>query len=230
MRSLESETRLAGSARARERHETCGGRANERGHGCHVERSAYERLRRHRQRGPWPGCGLYAGVQRRVLAQDCRLEILQLPRGLHAQLVDEPCSCLPVCVQGVGLSARSVEREHHLRVQSLSIGVLRGEALELGDEVGCSAQLEVGVDAALECDEPELLEPLALGRHERSAFEAGECNTAAERERCMQLRRGDAGRLAARVVHERLEELEIELVPVDLEPVARALCDDAIVP
>ena len=115
-------------------------------------------------------------------------------------------------------------------MQSLSIGVLRGEALELGDEVGCSAQLEVGVDAALECDEPELLEPLALGRHERSAFEAGECNTAAERERCMQLRRGDAGRLAARVVHERLEELEIELVPVDLEPVARALCDDAIVP
>ena len=158
-----------------------------------VERSAYERLCRHRQRGPWPGCGLYAGVQRRILAKDGRLEILQLPRGLHAQLVDEPRPCLPVRVQCVGLPARSVEREHQVRVQPLSIRMLNGEALELGDEVGRSAQLEIGVDPALERGEPELLEPLALGPHERSAFEAGERNTPEKRERGLQLRRGDVG-------------------------------------
>ena len=202
-------------------------RSYERGDGRDVESAAEE----------WVRWGWQAGacrrrcrcdLQRRILAKNQRLQLLQLSRGFDPELLHQQLACIAIRLQRVGLAARAVEGQHELPAKALAEGMLGDEALELGDEVGRPAQLEIGVDPALERGEPELLEPLTLGRHERGAFEARERGTPAERERRVQLRRGDGRLLAARAVDEGLEALEIELVPAHLESISRALREDAL--
>src|SRR3954466_13640000 len=53
-----------------------------------------------------------AGVERRVLPQDCLLELLQLSARLDAQLLDERHPRIAVRLERLCLATRPVEREH----------------------------------------------------------------------------------------------------------------------
>ena len=120
--------------------------------------------------------------QGRVLAENRLLEGLQGRARLDAQLVDEQPSRLPIDLEGLGLPARAVEGAHELRAKPLAERVLADERLELPDEIGVTAELEVGFDSALEGGETELLEPEDLSLGERLACEIGQCRPAPEAE------------------------------------------------
>ena len=97
--------------------------------------------------------------QGRVLAQNRLLELVQGRARLDAELVDEQPPRLPIDLEGLGLPARAVEGAHELRAKPLAERMLADERLELPDELGVTAELEVGLDSALERGETELLEP-----------------------------------------------------------------------
>jgi hypothetical protein len=63
-----------------------------------------------------------------------------------------------VCVQGLGLSAGPVEREHQLSAKALAQGVVSDQCFELGDEVAVKAERKIGFDPVLECRQAKLLQ------------------------------------------------------------------------
>ena len=100
------------------------------------------------------------------MRQDRALELLELTAWLEAQLVDHRLADPPVALEGVGLPSRPIEREHELTLESLSVGVLPAERLQLADQLGVVAEREVGVDPVLKYGEPRLLEPPDLDLRE----------------------------------------------------------------
>ena len=64
-----------------------------------------------------------------ILRQDAALQLAQTFARLDPQLLDESSPGVLVCLQGIGLPVRAVEREHQLRPEALSIGVLVDERL-----------------------------------------------------------------------------------------------------
>jgi hypothetical protein len=89
--------------------------------------------------------------------------MLELPEhraGLDPELVDERPSCLVVCGERISLPTGAVERQHQLRTQVLTERVLGDQLLELGDEIVLAPECEVSLDARLERDESQLLEPV----------------------------------------------------------------------
>jgi hypothetical protein len=98
------------------------------------------------------------GVERAVLAKHGQLELLELVRGLDAELLVEPVAELAVGGQRLGLAPRAVEGDHELAAQPLAQGLAHHEPVELGHELGVVAQDEVGVDALLEAGEATLLQ------------------------------------------------------------------------
>jgi hypothetical protein len=92
--------------------------------------------------------------------------------------------------------------------------------LELGDEVGVATGSEVSVEPALECRDAQLLEASRLERRERGLAEIRQRVPAPDRER---LREYVSRRLlVARPRHEGVETLEIQLVALHVQEVARA--------
>ena len=67
--------------------------------------------------------------------------------------------------------------------QPLACRMLSYERLELGDQRGVMTEREVGLDAVLERDQPQLLEPRDLVLRERLVGEIGQRRPAPERER-----------------------------------------------
>ena len=102
-----------------------------------------------------------------LLAQDRRVEALQLGARLDAELVDERLPRRRVHLERLGLPPGPVEREHQLRARALAKRVRSDERLELADELGVAAEGEVGVDPLLERREPQLLEARDLVLRER---------------------------------------------------------------
>jgi hypothetical protein len=49
---------------------------------------------------------------------------------VNAELIEQPTAHPPVQLEGIGLPAGAVQRQHQLRVQSLVKGVLPGKGLE----------------------------------------------------------------------------------------------------
>ena len=146
------------------------------------ERSGAPRPARPRSPGRPPA------LERRVLPQDRPLEPLQLLARLEPELVRQLAPGHPVASQRLGLAAGAVEREHQLAAQALPQRMLGDERLELADELGVTAERQVGVDPLLERRQPQLLQPRDLGLGERLVGEVGERRPAPQRERLAQLR------------------------------------------
>ena len=72
--------------------------------------------------------------------------------------------------------------------------MLAHQPLELGDELGLTAECEVGVDARLERGQAEFLEAADLGLGERLVGEVGERRSAPQAESLAQKARGQLGR------------------------------------
>ncbi len=112
--------------------------------------------------------------QRLVLAQDRGLERLELGAGVDAELLDQRLARRAVGGERVRLAPGAVEREHELGAGALAEWLRLDERLELGDELGVAAEREIRVDALLQHDRAELLEPCDLGLCERLVEEVGE--------------------------------------------------------
>ena len=163
--------------------------------------------------------------ERVVLAEDRGLELAELRAGVDAELLDEGLARGAVGGERVGLPAGAVEREHELRARPLAQRLGLDERLELGDELGVAAQREVGLDALLDDDGAQLLEPGDLRLRERLVDEVGERRAAPERERLAQRDLG-GGRVARLergppLLRERDEAVHVDALGLELEHVAR---------
>ena len=119
--------------------------------------------------GAWAAGGFAAGAgtERLVLGEDGPLEAPKLFSRLEPELLVEQAAAGLVGVERLGLPPAAVEGQHQLPAEALAERVLADESLELGDELGMTAQLEVGVDALLESGEALLLEAGTLVTRER---------------------------------------------------------------
>ena len=130
------------------------------------------------------------GVERRVVREDRLLELLQLLARLQPELfVEQPPKRLEA-LERVGLPPRPVQGEHQLAVQPLAVRVLGDERLEVGDELIVPAEREVGLDALLEGDHPQLLQARDLRGGEILVSEIGQRRPAPERESLTELSGG----------------------------------------
>ena len=166
--------------------------------------AAEQRRRRHRQ--PHRRRDRRGRGELLVLVQDRAVKRLQLGARVDPELVHERRARRCVRVERLRLPARAVEREHQLAAQALPQRLLANERLELADELGAAAALEVGVDPRLERGEPELLEPRDLGLRPGLVREVGEGGAAPELER-----RGELGRAFGRGELRRGAEPALEL-------------------
>jgi hypothetical protein len=89
-----------------------------------------------------------------------------------------------------------------------------------------ASELEIGVDPLLQRGEPQLLEARDLGLSERLEREVCERRPAPERQGLAQAIRRDLGFGLPGLAQQRVEPIEIDLVSVELESVARCPCDE----
>jgi hypothetical protein len=97
--------------------------------------------------------------ERWILVQNRLLQLPQLAARLDPQTVDERATGLLVCLEGLGLSARTVQSEHQLAAKTLPQRIRRDERLELPGELGVTTFDEVSSDALFQAGETEVLEP-----------------------------------------------------------------------
>ena len=177
------------------------------------------------------GCGhdFRDEIERRVLSQDRLLEVAKGPSGIEAEVFAKPSAAVLIGPERFRLAAGSVEREHELGSEPLAERMLGHERLELADELGVAAQLEVGVDPCLQRREPCFLEPADLGLRKRRVGEVRQRRSSPERQRLAELRRRPRRVRAAGFVDESVEPLEIELpVARDEQVSGRARLDHAV--
>ena len=164
-------------------------------------------------------------LERGILAQDRLLELSErLPR-LHRELVDQRPSRLLEGLERLRLTAAPVQGEHQLTLKPLAERVLADEDFELGDHLLMTAGGELGVDQLLARVEPELLETGDRALRERLVGEVGQRVTAPQRlglgEQRHRILGAAGGQCRAGGVVQSLEPVGIELVPAELEHVAR---------
>ncbi len=150
-------------------------------------------------------------VERRVLLEDRPLEVAQRPARLDAELLHQRAARRLVGVERVALAAAAVEAQHQLPLEALAERVLRRQGLQLPGERRMPAAGEVGVEAALQRDQPQIVEPRDLRLRERLVGEVGERRPAPQGERVAQRRRGRAVVRALRPGDEPLEARDVEL-------------------
>ena len=192
----------------------------------------------HRDRLPAAGrCGPRRGrrlgrsePQRRVLPQDRALELLELHARLESQPLDEHAARFLVGGEGVGLAPRPVEREHELSAKALPQRIAGDERLQLGDELGMSPELEVGVDALLDGGEPCLLEADDLGLREWLVGEIRERAAPPEGKRLVEQLGAPAPGGLARACNQSLESFEVERARFRSQQVARRMGLDDVAP
>ena len=204
-----------GGERLREREETL-----EAGIGA---RKQQERAARH---------GWRVEPQCRVLRQDPSLELVQIRPGLEPDLLDEPAARVAVGRERVGLAAVAVERGHQEAPQPLAQRVFLDESAQLRDEAGMPAQPELGLDAELDRNDPQLLEAGARDRGEGSPADIAQWWPAPQRKGSLE-GLGRAGGVVARqrltaVLDEALEAAQIKLIGLQPHHVARRLGHEEI--
>ncbi|HKC78324.1 MAG TPA: hypothetical protein VKB70_08075, partial [Gaiellaceae bacterium] len=99
----------------------------------------------------------------RVLPEDRALELLLRGARLEAELLVEDAPRVAVDLESVRLPSAPVEREQPLFEESLAVGMLGRERLELRDDGVVATGREVGVHAKLERGQAQLFEPLRVG-------------------------------------------------------------------
>ena len=178
------------------------------------------RLRRRGRRRP---CA--PGVERGILPQNCPLELLERRARVDAEAVDERAPRVLIHVERLGLAAGPIESEHEVGSQPFAERVPGDEAFELPDELGMTAEGEIGLDASFLCGQAKLLEPGDLSLCEGLVGEVRERGAAPEAERLVKQVGCPLGLVrrqrAAAFLDESLEPLEVELTRLELDGVPR---------
>ncbi len=168
-------------------------------------------------------CGLSVR-ERRILPQDRPLELAQLRTRVEAELLVEQLLALAIHVQCLGLATRPVQRAHEERARPFLKRVRPHERLQLGDELGTTAEIELRLDATFDRVLTQLAEARRLRLDEGLVLEVGERRAPPERERRAQ-RCGTRPRVCARGAREQpLELVQVELIRCDSEHVAGTAC------
>ena len=165
-------------------------------------------------------------VERRILNEHRALEALQRPAGLEAELLDQDLASLVVDAKRLRLTTRPVEGDHQLCAQALPQRMLGDERLQLGDEVGVAAELELGLDSILRRGRPQLLEPGRLCPRVRDVGAVGERRPTPKTE-CLAEGHRRLCRLAGPevrpgLIDDPLEPVRVQLAGLDDEEVAGA--------
>src|SRR5919201_335613 len=121
-----------------------------------------------------------------ILAQDRLVQPAELRAGLHADLIDQQPPRLAVRLQRLGLAPAPIQREHPLAAQALTQRMQGDQRLELRDEVGVTAERQIGVDPPLQGGGALLLEPGDLGLREALVGDVGQRRTTPQPERLPQ--------------------------------------------
>ena len=100
------------------------------------------------------------------MSQDRTLELLQRRPRLEPQLPDQRRPGSPERLERFGLTSAPVERQHLLCPQPLSQRMLGNERLELRDQVAVLPGSEIGLEAPLKREQPQLLEARACSPRE----------------------------------------------------------------
>ena len=132
------------------------------------------------------------------MVQDLPLELEQGGSGLEPQLVDQPPAAFGEHLERLRLATRPVERQHECSAQALLVRMLGREALELGQHLVMSAQLELRLDPLLDRVQPHALEARGLDTGERLVAEVDERLAAKQRQRGAQLIATFAGSFSSR--------------------------------
>src|SRR5436309_1843373 len=106
----------------------------------------------------WRG-GAGWGDKGGVVAQDSGLKAPELRARGQAHLGVEHCPEPLVCVERVGLAARSVEGEDELRPQAFPERVKTDQCLEFTGQPSVAPEDEFGVGPPLDGHQSELLQP-----------------------------------------------------------------------
>ena len=167
-------------------------------------------------------------LERGVLTEDRLLELAQLCPRLEPQLLVERAPSVAIGLERVSLPASAVEGEHELCARALVEGMLGDRRLQLGDELGVVAQLELGVDEIRLGGRAQLLQPRHLEPGEGLVSEVGERRAAPEPDGLAQLRRTDVRVLSPSVGDEPLEATEVRLLGRCFEHVAGLAGDDHV--
>ncbi len=167
---------------------------------------------------PRPGDGLR--LQRGLLAQDRRVQLLQGGGRLDAELLDEHLARVLVGLERLRLPATAVEREHELAARTLAHRVLAHELLELADEAGGSAAVELGLHPLLDRRQAKLLEPCCLVLGKLLVRKVRERRAAPQLKRFAHEPGPAIGVRRPCLVHELLEAPSVDRVPLCIERVA----------
>jgi hypothetical protein len=98
-------------------------------------------------------------IERRVLAKNVLLELLERRTRLDPEFRDEFLSRPAIDVEGFGLATVAIEREHQLCAQPLAKAVCSNEVFELDDDSSVSPEIEFRLDPQLERVYAQFLEP-----------------------------------------------------------------------
>ena len=121
-----------------------------------------------------------------ILSQDRALQLLQLRRRLEPELLVQSPARARVRLERVGLAPTAIQREHQQSDQPLTRRMLGGQLLELADDQRRLARGQPHVEALLERDEAQLLQPRDLPLRERLERRIGQRGPAPQRQRVVE--------------------------------------------
>jgi hypothetical protein len=161
----------------------------------------------------------------------------QRGRRVHAERGGERLAGVLEHAERVGLTARRVQRAHELAAQPLPQRMLGGQLLDLGNELGATAECQVGVDPVLGRGQPQLGEPGDRARGERRVGHVGQGRSAPQPQRITeQVGRGGLvsggtaapGQPGPRRGGEPLERPRVDLLGREGQPVPRRAVRDEV--
>ena len=127
--------------------------------------------------------GAAGGLQRPVVREHRALEVPERRARLEPEAVKQSRPRGPIRLERLCLAAGSVEGKHVLRAQPLAERVLAHKRLQLRDERGVPAELQLRVDPQLKRREADLLEPRDCALRERLVRQVGKRRSAPQVER-----------------------------------------------
>jgi hypothetical protein len=121
-----------------------------------------------------PGSPLGDELERRIVVQDRLVKRTQRFARLEPELVYEPAAGNLVCLEGLRLTARAVQRQHQPTPRPLTQRVLCDQRFQLSHELRAGAAVEILVDSRLETGQPQILQACDLRLCESQLGKFGE--------------------------------------------------------
>jgi hypothetical protein len=95
-------------------------------------------------------------IEGRIVLEDRSFKCAQAGSGLDPKLLGQHRARIPVCLERVRLPSGSIQRNHQLASQPLAEGMRPDQLLDFGNHFGISPECQIGLNALLERDYPEL--------------------------------------------------------------------------